>query len=241
MKTSNMLIIAALIVSLGMITTYNFSLKAAYEAGEYKNRFNESEFREMKNIEILNVADANLIAIVVESGQKEGLWIRKRIKDKLVLNQVGNTLTIGLTDEARKTNRITGYDDVVLITNHLNKLNTVAYWPEGNKREDVNVYGGEVFLKGIKSPELYIHMASSTAVTMDKMTLNTLKAVVGDEKGAAALQLEPDNQIEFAEFAIPGASRLSLSNPKIVKTRYNLSDKATVTLNGTALQVIKNQ
>ncbi|MCX2451037.1 hypothetical protein OQX61_07105 [Pedobacter sp. PLR] len=241
MKTSNMLIIAAIIVSLGMITTYNFSLKAAYEAGDYKNRFNESEFREMKNIETLNVADANLLAIVVEPGQKEGVWIRKRIKDRLVLNQVGNTLTIGLTDEARKMGRATRYDDIVLFTNKLNKLSTVAYWPAGNKREDVNIYGGEVSLKGIKSPDLDIRMAASTSVTMNKMMLKTLRAVVGDEKGGAALNLDQDNHIEFAEFEIPGASKLSLSNPKIVKTRYNLSDKASVTLNGAALQVIKNQ
>ncbi|MBB2149287.1 hypothetical protein [Pedobacter gandavensis] len=241
MKTSNMLIIAALIVSLGMVTTYNFSLKAAYEAGDYKNRFKESEFREVKNIETLNITDANLIAIIVEPGKKEGIWIRKRVKEHLMLNQVGNTLTVGLTDEARKTSRLTGYEDIVLVTNGLKKLNTVAYWPKDNKRENVNVYGGEVSLKGIKSTELDIRMASSTSVTMDKMILNTLNVVVGDEKGGAAMHLDPDNQIEFAEFAIPGASKLSLNDPKIVKTRYNLSDKATVTLNGTALQVIKNQ
>ncbi|WP_316745663.1 hypothetical protein [Pedobacter gandavensis] len=241
MKTSNMLIIAAIIVSLGMITTYNFSLKAAYEAGDYKNRFNESEFTEMKNVETLNVNAANLITVVIEPGKKEGIWIRKRIKSRVALNQEGQTLTIGLTDEAKKAIRTIGYDDIVLIVNNLSKLKTVAYWPKGNTQENVNYFGSEVVLKGLKGDNLEIMMDGSTSVSMDKAVLKTLKAVIGEEKGAAALNLDQDNQIEFAEFEIPGASKLTLSNPKIVKTQYNVSDKANVTLNGTALQVIKNK
>lgn len=241
MKTSNMLIIAALIISLGMITTYNFSLKAAYEAGNYKNRFNESEFTEIKNIKTLNVADANLISIVVEAGQKEGIWIRKRVKDRLVLKQNGEVFTIGLTDKAKEDNRRTGYDDIVLFTNSLNKLKTTAFWPVGEKKTRENVYGGEVSLKGLRTDNFDINVSSSTTVSVNKMVLKTLKAVVGGEKGTALLNLDSANQIEYADFEILGASHLSLSNPKIVKTRYDLSDKATVTLNGAALQEIKNQ
>ncbi|WP_157262515.1 hypothetical protein [Pedobacter sp. PACM 27299] len=241
MKTSNMLIIAAIIVTLGMLTTYNFSLKAAYQAGEYKNRFHESEFTEIKNIETLKVTAANLMAIVVEPGQKEGIWIRNRIKDRLVLKQEGNDLTIGLTDEARKTSRSIGEDDIVLVVNNLTKLNTKAFFLDKTEVTDGKRYGGGVNLKGIKAGSLELEIGSGTAVSMNKVVLNTLKAMVGLGGDLAVLDLDSANQIEFADFEIPGASRLVLNNPKIVKTRYNLSDVATVTLNGAALQVIKNQ
>ncbi|MBC8987473.1 hypothetical protein H9X96_17025 [Pedobacter sp. N36a] len=241
MKTSNMLIVAAIIVTLGMLTTYNFSLKAAYQAGEYKNRFHNSEFTEFKNIETLNVTAANLMAIVVEPGQKEGIWVRNRIKDRLVLKQDGTTLTIGLTDEARKTSRSTGADDIVLVLNSLNKLDTKAFFLDKTEVTDGRRYGGEVALRGIKATNLELQLGSGTAVSMDKVILKNLKAVVGAEGDAAVLDLNTANEIEFADFEVPGASRLSLNNPKIVKTRYNLSDNATVTLNGAALQVIKNQ
>lgn len=241
MKTSNMLIIAAIIVTLGMLTTYNFSLKAAYQAGEYKNRFHESEFTEFKNIETLNVTAANLMAIVVEPGQKEGIWIRNRIKDRLVLKQTGTALTIGLTDEARKTSRSIGEDDIVLVVNSLKKLDTKAFFLDKNEPTDGKRYGGGVALKGIKTANLELEIGPGTAVSMDQVVLKTLKAVVGPGGDLAVLDLGAANQIEFADFEIPGGSRLSLNNPKIVKTRYNLSDIATVTLNGTALLVIKSQ
>lgn len=241
MKTSNILIIAAIIVLLGMTTAYNFSLKAAYRTGSYKDPFRGGEFQEMKNIEILNINAANIMSVVVEPGQKEGVWVKREIKDRIVLNQVGSALTISLVDEDRNENGNFGGQDIIVVTNSLSKLKTTAFWANEKKENDGNAYyWAEVNLKMITGTNLELQIADYTSVTMNKVNLKTLKAVVGTVSGGAGLNLDPDNQIEFADFEIPGAGKLSLNNPKIVKTRYSLSDKATVTLNGAALQEIKN-
>lgn len=241
MKKSNMLIITAIVVLLGMSVTYNFSLKAAYKAGNYKNPFYGSDFQEIKNIETLNLTAANVMSVAVEPGQKEGVWLKKEIKDQVVLKHSGKTLTIGLSDKSGSVSRNFGPRSIVVVTNSLRKLGTASFWPEGTKNKDNYGYWSEVNLNGIKGENLELMIADYTYVNLDKVSLKKLLAVVGDGKGTASLSLEPDNQIESADFEVPGAGRVALNNPKVVKTRYNLSDKATVILNGAALDVIKNK
>lgn len=240
MKLSTIFIIATAVVSLGMLTAYNFSLKASYQKGGYKDRFNEMEFSSVKGLTAVQINAANKFAIKIEKGGKEGLWIRDGIKDLVKISQAGATLTIDLTDEAKKRYFNNNEDDIILFSNTLNAVSTVPYFTkeedEGGWRHD----NGDIRITGLNVDALNLRIGKFTSIYMNHVKAGILKATVG-EAGAegSALTVDSSNEIAFADLSVPGKSKISLLNPKIVKTRYDLSDSATVTLNGTALAGMK--
>ncbi|SHH06819.1 hypothetical protein [Pedobacter caeni] len=239
MKLSTICIIAAAIVSLGMLTAYNFSLKASYQKGGYKDRFNNLEFSNVKDLTELQINCANKFNISVEKGPKEGLWIKDELKELIKVTQVEGRLTIDMTDEAKKLGYRIDEGDIILFSNSLSTINTVAYF---NKEQMENKWffnNGEIRIKGLTGDLLDLRIGRFTSVYMDHVKVATLKARVGEAGSeGSSLTVDSANHIAFADLSIPGTNKIELLNPKIIKTRYNLSDSATVSLNGEALKQI---
>lgn len=239
MKLSTICIIAAAIVSLGMLTAYNFSLKASYQKGGYKDRFNNLEFSNVKDLTELQINCANKFNISVEKGPKEGLWIKDELKELIKVTQVEGRLTIDMTDEAKELGYRIDEGDIILFSNSLNTINTVAYF---NKEQMENKWffnNGEIRIKGLTGDLLDLRIGRFTSVYMDHVKVATLKARVGEAGSeGSSLTVDSANHIAFADLSIPGTNKIELLNPKIIKTHYNLSDSATVSLNGEALKQI---
>jgi hypothetical protein len=239
MKLSTIFIIAAAVVSLAMLTAYNFSLKASYQKGGYKDRFNDLEFSNVKGLTELQVNCANKFAISIEKGPKEGLWIRDKIKDVVKLTQVEGRLTIDMTDDAKKLGYRISLGDIILFSNSLTTINTVPYFSKEQIEKKWFYNSGEIRIKGLTGDFLDLRIGRFTSVYMDNVKVATLKARVGEAGSeGASLIIDSANEIAFADLKIPGTNKIELLNPKIVKTHYNLSDSATVSLNGEALKQI---
>ena len=237
---STIFIITAAVVSLGMLTAYNFSLKASYQKGGYKNRFNEMDFSQVKGVTELQVNSANRFVFNVEKGTKEGLWIRDQMKSLVKVSQVGSVLTIDLSDEAKERGFRATEGDIILFSNSLNTINTASYFTKEEQEQRWFDTSGEILVKGLTGDLLDLRLGNCTSINMDQVKVTTLKARVGEAGVVGAkLTVASTNQIAFADLSVQGKSEISLLNPKIVKTRYNLSDSATVTLNGTALEGMK--
>lgn len=233
MKLSTIFIIAAVIVSLAMLTAYNFSLKASYQKGGYKDRFNELEFSNVKELTELQVNCANRFNINVERGPKEGLWIRAKVRKLVKVTQVAGRLTIDMTDEAKELGFNTSDGDIILFSNSLNTINTTSYFNKEQMEKKWFYNSGEIRVKGLAGDLLNLGIGKFTTIYMDGVKLATLKARVGEAGSeGATLTVDAANQIAFADFSLPGKNKIELLNPKIVKTHYNLSDSATVTLSG---------
>lgn len=241
MKSSNILITTSIAICFVMLITYNFSLKASYKTGSYKNRFNDSEFTVTKDVNDLTVNDANLIDMTVETGAKEGLWIREHVKNQIVIKHTGNKMSISLTDEAKKKRVSFHTDDLVLVTNSLNKLTTNGYFDKTKSTPDIYRYGGAVNLIGLKADRLDLEIGNLTGVYLSRLTIGNLNAVVGATSGYATLDVNTSNQIESADFKVPGPGKLTIGNPKITKTNYVIVDSSTVILGGTALNKVQNK
>lgn len=239
MKLSTIFIIATAVVSLGMLTAYNFSLKASYQKGGYKNRFNEMEFSQAKGLKEVRINSANRLVINVEKGAKEGLWISNRIKGLVKVGQAGTTLTIDLTDEAREKGFRTNEGDIILFSNSLNIINTASSFTKEQHAQKRFYDNGRIRVKGLTGDLLDLRLGKFTSIHMDEVKLATLKARVGEAgMEGASLTVDALNQIGFADLSVLGRSTIELLNPKIVKTHYNLSDSATVTLSGEVLRGI---
>ncbi|MGY0041534.1 hypothetical protein [Pedobacter sp. NJ-S-72] len=239
MKTSTMLIITAILIILGSLVAFNYTLKAVYLTGEYKSRFNGMDFTPINGIEKLNIQTERLSSVQVEYGEKEGIWVGRDIKEKVKFEAHQQTLNLGESDASKqeKSSWING--GIIIITKNLNAIVTVSgYTPKQGERYS---YGSsEISLKGYHLGQLDLQITSYASVYLHHMEVQTLNATVGTKTSEGSeLTLSSDTKINNAIFNVPGNSKLTLINPKIVKTNYMLSDSATVSLNGKVVQMIK--
>lgn len=241
MKTSTIFIITAIVISLAIVTVYNFSLKASYQTGSYKDRFYGLSLTPIQGVKALHLNSANRFEINLECGKKEGLWIREEIKDKIKVDQTGDVLTLDLTDAAKKERFTPHVKDIILITNHLQVLNATPYFTKDEIDENSLFSTGIVRIEGLNGPSLDLTIGAASQVYLSNVKVNTLNAhVYGNKLQSGLLLVDHSNEIELANLNVPGAGDLNLSNPKITKILYNLSDSANVTLNGSALKSIRN-
>lgn len=235
MKTSSILILAAVAVTVLAITAFNLHQKGIYDKGEWRKRFYGMEFIAMKNISEINLPDADKFNLIIEKGEKEGMYLYPESKEHVQWSQQGNNLKLEVTKQSKEgapfRNR-----DLVLILKNINYLKTRQYVPIKFQKS----YGpGEITISGFKTGSLKLDIGNRSNVVIDKTELDSLQASIGEAEGDSRLSIKKDNKINTAIFNIPGKSDLTLMNPNIVKTSYQLSDQATVTLNGQALQVLK--
>ena len=235
MKVSTILIITAVAASIIALTAFNLMQKSFYQGGEWKNRFYGMEYVPMKGVTDIELADAEKMQVTIEKGDKEGLYIRENSKEHVTWTKEGNKLKFEVTKKA-KSGAPFRNEDFVLVLRQINHLKTSPYVPlKFQKRYP----GAEVTIQGFKQNYLQLELGKSGAVNLEKMDLDSLRATIGNAEGEANLSIQGNSKIGKADFTIPGESGLQLYNPDITKATYNVSEKATVMLNGNALQVLK--
>lgn len=236
MKTSTMIIIAAVVIVMGCLTAFNYNLKGEYVSGEYKSRFKGMDFTSFKGIEKLDLQDANLLGIRVQQGDEEGVWINKDISDQVRFKVNAGVFTLTVNHGEADAFTIPE-GEVIIVTKTLNAVKTSPDVLDNKKR-----YRGssEVTISGYQLDRLDLEVSKDVRMSLNNMKLNTLHAVVGDKThGSAELLISSDTKINTAQMDLPGASRLTLLNPTIVKSTYNLCDSATVTLSGKSVHLIR--
>lgn len=236
MKTSTMIIITAVVIIMGCLTAFNYNLKGEYLSGEYKSRFKNMDFTSLKGIEKLDIQHANLLGVLIEQGDKEGVWINRDIIDQVHYKVNAQVLTLR-ADQGETDGFVAQRGGVIIVTKMLNTVKTSPYTKEskGYFRGP-----GEISINGYQLDRLDLEVGKDVRVSLNNMKLNSLHAAVGDKAhGRAELLISADTKINTAQMDLPGASRLTLLNPTIVKATYNICDSATVTLSGKVVQMIK--
>ena len=232
-----MLIILVCLVTLGSLTAYNYQLKKVYLSGSYKSRFKDMSFTPVKGIENIDIQAANLLGVQIEQGEKEGIWINRRVKDNVVFKVNQHTLILDLTSSSKSQDEREWEGEVIVITKKLNSIATTPYF-SAKRSELYSALSSSV--KGYQADHMDVQICQNVSFSLDDMKLNTLHAVVGNKaKGGAELVLSAKNKINNAQLDIPGKSTLTLQDPQIVKTNYNLSDSASVSLSGKMIKLIK--
>ncbi len=235
MKTSTILILSAVAMTFIAITAFNLTQKAFYNKGDWRNRFYGMEYVAIKNVTDIDLLDADKFNLVIEKGAKEGLYIHPSSREHVQWSTKGNTLKFEVTEKAKMRAPFRN-TVMVLILNRIDHLKTTPYKPLEFQKSYNN---SELKITGFKQENLKLDLGKSSRVILDKSDLNSLIANDGSKEGEATLILEKENRINNAVLNIQGSSQLALRGPTIIKTSYQLSDHATVVLNGEALQVLK--
>jgi len=237
MKTSTLLITIAILLTLGCLTAFNIDMKKTYLSGNYKNRFKNMEFIPFSGVEKLRLRDADIIGIKVEKGNKEGIWIDNHLEGEVTLKVIADELLLGLSDKGKVTKSFSYTNEIIIVTRELKNLSAE---PSAKKDEDKHYGKTQITVSGYQSAALNLEIGSGVGISLQEMNLSLLKAVIGDKNtGNAELTLSSDTKIDSAMFTIPGAGKLTLMDPKILKTSYNLSDQASITLSGKLVHLVK--
>lgn len=235
MKVSTILIIAAVAASVIALTAFNLTQKAFYNKGDWRNRFYGMDYVAIKNVTDIELADAEKMQVTIEKGEKEGLYTKASFREHVKWSQNGNKLKFEVTEDAKKGAPFRN-EDFVLVLNRIDHLKTSPYKPlKFQKSYPV----AEVLIKGFNQNSLQLDLGKTSEVILEQVVLDSLVANIGNVEGGAGLTIEKDAKIKVADFTIPGASGLGLNNPNIVKATYNVSEQATVLLNGSALKILK--
>lgn len=231
-----MMIIAAVLITLGSLTAFNIDVKKVYLTGAYKSRFRGMEFTALKDVEQIDIQGANRMTVKIERGNKEGIWINESAKGKVLaaVNQHKLKLELSAQSEA---DGYRPWNEIIIVTKNLSQLNLASYLRKG---EDNGYNEGDVTISGYTAKQFDVQVSKSVNVFINQMNITSLNAAIGSQnEGEAELTLSSDTKVEAARFNIPGAGNLTLHNPSITKVVYNLSDSATVTLSGKVVRMIR--
>ena len=239
MKTSTILIFTTVLVILGFLVAFNFKMKQEYDYELGKGQYQFMEFTTLKGVEKIDfkLADGSRVKIV--QGTKEGMWINKRVRDNVTFKIADHTLSLSLSHEHTRTEFSSWNADIVITTKILKAVEAHAYY--SNRSEFKSNSEGTCFvdIDGHQPGLFDLKIGEYVNVTLDHMQIDTLKADIGEISKKAELTLLSGVKAKVAEINIPGNGRLNLYNPMIVKTSYNLSDVATVAVNGKVMKMIK--
>ena len=259
--------ITAILIVLSSLILYDFALKAEYlsmkELGKDKkaNRFSEYEQTPVKNFSSIEFKAANAFSISVEYGEKEAVWIKKDVKGKITVNQVGNNLIVDLSKEGKLRNYYSQGYDMVIICPHLNKVNTEAFrFIKSNtdiKKETTttNYNGLPMEIRGFEQDSLLLNIADYTKLTLNKNRFKYVNAFVGGNKGfeqvrdslelgrdykplgeGGALFIGADNNINSLKLTVQDKNSVEILDTDIQNLEHHISDSAKVTFSGISLQ-----
>lgn len=235
MKTSTILIISAVAASFIALTAFNLTQKAFYDKGEWRDRFYGLEYIAIKDVSDIELVDSEKMEVTIEQGKKEGLYIGKSFKEHVKWSKQGKKLKLEVTEHAKKGAPFRN-ETFVLVLNRIDQVKTSPYKPLKFQKSYPRA---EVQIKGFSQNTLVLDLGKLGAANLVNMSLDSLKAKIGTPEGGSSLRIQKDSQIKSATFSIPGESGLVLNSPNITKATYNVSDQATVMLNGNVLKVLK--
>ena len=237
MKTSNKLLLAALLVLLISLTFYNAALHAEYRKGTFRDPFKDFVTLNLKDFNALDLPAASQASVRIEPGPYR-VRVYKPLNEFLQASQHGQQLTLALrfpNDDHSFLNA--GQPAVVISCPTLVSLRTNATYSTDNhpktNRTVADWNPQRVRVQGFHQDSLLVQAANGSQVELLNTTLQRLRIVA--TTGAPVLHLPAGNRIAQATLLLGARSHLELGDLTIPALRYQFSDSATVSLPGRAL------
>lgn len=238
MKKSNSLLGAALVFFLACLVAFNFSMKAEYETGNYKDRYRAYATLPFKGFEAIEVNGAHRISVRISKGA-HNVRVHEKAKEYLQIRQVGSKLVIEV-EQKNENDRF--YGEVLVALPVLTSLSTSSrYTMAGKPKQHLAsaYFYNSISVEGFMQDSLQIQQDHATAIELGHNVLATLNVVAGSTPGSSSkLSIWKTNQIQAATLAIRNKSTLVLDNIMIPSINYQFSDSAQANFTGAALQLL---
>jgi hypothetical protein len=242
MKTSNKLILAAIVLTLVMLTWYDLRLKAEYLSGAYKILYSDYTKLNYTGFDIVELNSSTAANVKFVQGPFS-VRVDNNAMDYVVFKQQGNRLMIDAVFERNYRWNPNPYV-IVISCPTLKKLTTGATYQADSHmvtdtivREEWNMR--QVLIEGFRQDSLSIEQDYGSTVVLAADTIRSLKAVTGKSNGSGSkIILQPDNEFRDAALNIGHRSTFILQNAHIQNLTYHLADSAELTVTGNAQHIL---
>ncbi|MDX5419822.1 MAG: DUF2807 domain-containing protein [Hymenobacteraceae bacterium] len=247
MKTSNILLLTALLVLLFSMGAYNMALKSQYASGEYKNPLANFTLLDFTDFDEIDVKSANFISVKVETGDKPEVYLQNTENERIHVSQEGNRLIVEVTPESDGKLSIarTGPYHIIIRTPNVTLVRTdAAYIFDGkinttpNQLQYANHSG--LTVEGLSQDSLKLELDNGSNLVLRANEIGYLQASAGHSPNSEPkLQLLSGNKVKQADITILNRGHLVMQNVAIPQLNYTLSEDAKVELSGASLDLIR--
>ncbi|HWZ03746.1 MAG TPA: hypothetical protein VNX40_09050 [Mucilaginibacter sp.] len=244
MKTSNKLVIAAIILILVSLVGYDYLLKGAYVSGKYKDPYNTFISLKFKEFDTVDLVSSTAVNVKFVQGPFS-VRIDSNFSEYTRIKQTGKRLHISAVFEANYMSDPNPYT-MVISCPHLSVINIDAtYKSNGKQVTDTTVRDDwrmrKVLIDGFKQDSLIINQDYGSTVVLANSRLQSISTTTGKSvKSGSKLVILEHNQIQKTNLDILNSSTLILGNAQIGDLNYRLADSAKLILNGKASNLLKN-
>lgn len=234
MKTSNKLMLGALVVILVSLVVSNFGLRAEYLSGEYKNPFSGYAQKSIEGFNEIEVDAINMMHVTIQQGNY-AVHLSGTNTDSIKLTHAGNRLIVDV-DFVKKAMsddpNVPHMNDIIISCPQLIYIKTEEHHYSIARRKltgedafEVTRGGRSVNLEDFRLDSLNIDQKTG-AVNIRNSKIASLKAVTD---ARSRLSISDDTHIDKADLHINDYTHLTFEKFNIRKFNYTLADSATIT------------
>jgi len=244
MKTSNKLILTAVLLLLFALTAYNYLLKAEYLSGRYKDPYRSYITLKFKDFDTVDVNSTTAVNVKFIQGPFS-VRVDADALDFAKIKQRGRCLEI---NAAFKRNYIQNPNPYIVVVScpKLTEVNTNAIFIAGNKqiidtifREDWRMR--QNLIEGFKEDSLSIRQYYGSSIILSGNHISILNMVSGLNPGSfSKTEILNSNLFQQATVDVLNRSKFLLDGKAIKNLKYYLADSAKMTLTGSSQNLINN-
>jgi hypothetical protein len=243
MKTSNVLLLTALLLVIGFLATYNLALLAEYRQGSYKDPYARFTALNLRDFNTIEVNAASKMGIKIMQGPYQ-VRVFNDLAKVIKIKQSGKTLTVDL--DLPEEDQLYGVPyHVVISCPTVNALRTKAvYQVAGKTRTDTKIpepyLNFNTLVEGFTQDSLNLQLDNSGVVNLTSNKLQKLTAQLGVSAGSTnTLAIAKSNLLPQVTIDMRHKSELVLTDIQIPEFNYQFSDSSKVTCSGAALSIFK--
>ncbi|MDF2432659.1 MAG: hypothetical protein JWP44_2290 [Mucilaginibacter sp.] len=244
MKTSNKLLLTAIIITLVSLVFYDLMLKSSYLKGDYKDPFKDYVSLNFKDFKTIDLSASTAANIILKQGPFS-VRMDPSAADFVKISQNAGTLHIDAAFSGSFNNPRAAYV-LVISCPDLKQFNADARYMAGDQPV-IDTLASEDFkwrpsiISGFTLDSLTITEKHAASIILKGNKIRALNAVIGIDNGSRSnMTIADDNQLQSAELNILNKSQLRLNGAAINNLKYQLADSAKLISTGTSQNLIKN-
>ncbi|MFL5747696.1 MAG: hypothetical protein ACJ751_23670 [Niastella sp.] len=244
MKTSNKIILAAVLITLVCLVGYDLLLKAEYMSGDYKIPYKSYVNLPWKDFDIVEVNSSTAVNVQFVQGPFS-VKIDGYALEYTTIRQQGKTLQITAGFENKHLWDPQPYLILISCPMLTKVYANATYYVNKHPITDTIEKEGwnmrKVLIDGFKQDSLSIEQDYGSTVKLENNNIRSIHAAIGKSNGSGShIILEKSNQFDNASLEIGHRSNLELGNCLIHHLDYHLSDSAKLIISGSAHELLNN-
>jgi hypothetical protein len=244
MKTSNRLIVAAIVLLVGALFAYDQMLKNEYLSGRYKDLYKDFKSLSFKDFDAVDLPSSTASNVKFIQGPYS-VKIAPGALNYTTVKQTGNRLQI--QSSFKGSYNYNGFDYILVIScPKLTEINASAVY---KKYRGTQVYVDtavrddwhmrQVLIEGFNEDSISVKQNYGSTVVLSNNHIRALNAVVGisDSSGSKFI-INKNNQINNAKINVLNRSSFILYGKAVQNLNYQLADSAKIMFDGAAQTII---